>query len=199
MEIYKQGKIVHKNKNYLILDSNYTGWLIYVALIDRFQKEEYRKIYIYKHENDYAKTLYGFDSFKEKILFEDLISIAGIGPKIAMSILENNWENIVKIIASGDWNKLSQFNYVSVKSAKQIIVEFQQKYEKFLKNENVNLIKLDEKNIKIMGELEITLKTLGFSKKQIDYAINKVQVDQNVEIMIENAIKLISDAREFRT
>jgi len=87
MTIYKYGKIMHVNTNYLILDHNGNGELIYVPNIERFKKDEVRKVFISSIENEYTKTTYGFENFKELVLFEDLISLQGLGPKTAISIL----------------------------------------------------------------------------------------------------------------
>ncbi|AEC45692.1 Holliday junction branch migration protein RuvA [Mesomycoplasma hyorhinis] len=212
MEIYKFGKIVSKSKNYLILEQNYVGHLIYVPNIDRFEKDESKKIYIYKYENEYSKTTYGFENFRERILFEDLISVQGIGPKTAIAILNQGWETAMSYIADGDWKKISEFPYLNVKNAKQIVFEFQNKYIKIFQNYQKTLNKDKVINVeeevtfssktvledKIAKELEDTLKILGFQKKQINYALSKVQANNDFELLVEEAIKLISNAREFR-
>lgn len=95
MLIYKYGKIMHVNTNYLILDHNGEGELIYVPNIERFKKDEVRKIFISHIQNEYNNTTYGFDNFKELVIFEDLISLQGIGPKIAISILNEGWEKLL--------------------------------------------------------------------------------------------------------
>lgn len=199
MEIYRYGKIVHTTANYIILDSNYSGLLLYVARSERFKKDENRKIYIYTHHNEYSKTMFGFENFKEKILFEDLISVSGIGPKTSLAILNNGWEVVMLIIAEGDWEQLAKFPYVSLRNAKQIILEFQDKYHKFLTSKGKVVDKQISSKTTILSELESTLKMLGFKKTQIDYAVDKVDAQDNIDIMVEKAIKLISDARELRT
>ncbi|WGI36399.1 Holliday junction branch migration protein RuvA [Mesomycoplasma lagogenitalium] len=215
MEIYKIGKIVSKNKNYIILESNFIGNLIYVANSERFIKGENRKIYIYKWENEYQKTTYGFENFRERILFEDLVNISGIGPKTAISVLNESWEKIMLLISEGDWEKLSKFPYISQKTAKQIVFEYQKKYQRIIEtmrknNDEGNDENKDDNNsiqsnlftgkldYKVASELEDTLKILGFQKKQIDLAVSSVEPNENFEILVENAIRIISNAREFR-
>lgn len=197
MLIYKIGKIVHVRNNYIILESNYSGDLIYVANSSRFIKDEIKKVYIFNHSNEYSQTSYGFDSFKEKIFFDDLISVPGIGPKTAMSILENGWENVMKIISEGNWTKLSKMPYISLRNAKQIVLEFQSKYQKFLnQNSTTNTDEMKESNFleqnKNSNQVENTLKVLGFKKNQIDYAISQIKLNDNVELMVEEAIKTIA-------
>ncbi|MXR35285.1 Holliday junction branch migration protein RuvA [Mesomycoplasma hyopneumoniae] len=220
MQIYQFGKIVSKNKNYLILENHGSGYLIYVPRIDRFNRDENRKIYIYEHENDYTKITYGFASFRERILFEDLISIQGVGPKTAISALNSGMQNLINLIAANDWKTLAKIPYLSEKNAKQIVFEFQKKYERFNenhksqteetnqdsqekgleKNDDLADITIQKSNLedKTAANLEDTLKMLGFKPRQIDYALTKVEPNENFENLIENAIKIISNAREFR-
>lgn len=220
MQIYQFGKIVSKNKNYLILENHGSGYLIYVPRIDRFNRDENRKIYIYEHENDYTKITYGFASFRERILFEDLISIQGVGPKTAISALNSGMQNLINLIAANDWKMLAKIPYLSEKNAKQIVFEFQKKYERFNENHNNQTeetnpgtqekelekeddladITIQKSNLedKTAANLEDTLKMLGFKPRQIDYALTKVEPNENFENLIENAIKIISNAREFR-
>ncbi|AAZ53774.1 Holliday junction branch migration protein RuvA [Mesomycoplasma hyopneumoniae] len=220
MQIYQFGKIVSKNKNYLILENHGSGYLIYVPRIDRFSRDENRKIYIYEHENDYTKITYGFASFRERILFEDLISIQGVGPKTAISALNSGMQNLINLIAANDWKTLAKIPYLSEKNAKQIVFEFQKKYERFNenhknqteetnqdsqekeleKNDDLADITIQKSNLedKTAANLEDTLKMLGFKPRQIDYALTKVEPNENFENLIENAIKIISNAREFR-
>lgn len=220
MQIYQFGKIVSKNKNYLILENHGSGYLIYVPRIDRFNRDENRKIYIYEHENDYTKITYGFASFRERILFEDLISIQGVGPKTAISALNSGMQNLINLIAANDWKTLAKIPYLSEKNAKQIVFEFQKKYERFNENhknqteetnpetqekelekkDDLADITIQKSNLedKTAANLEDTLKMLGFKPRQIDYALTKVEPNENFENLIENAIKIISNAREFR-
>ena len=81
------GKVISKSKQNLIFESNYTGYIIHVSNVDKFETDKFQKIFIYEHKNEYSHSYFGFKEFKERILFEDLISIPGIGPKTALSIL----------------------------------------------------------------------------------------------------------------
>ncbi|MDW2906935.1 Holliday junction branch migration protein RuvA [Mesomycoplasma ovipneumoniae] len=221
MQIYQYGKIVSKNKNYLIIENQGSGYLLYVPRIDRFNIDENRKIYLYEYENDYSKITYGFASFRERILFEDLISIQGVGPKTAISVLNGGVQNTINLIAANDWKGLSKIPYLSEKNAKQIVFEFHGKYKKFLENDKKqnqeNILETDSKEVdktgdlndeilqnnsveeKTSSELEETLKMLGFKPNQINYALTKVEPNENFENLIEQAIKIISNAREFRS
>ena len=194
MTIYKYGKIMHVNTNYLILDHNGNGELIYVPNIERFKKDEVRKIFISSIENEYTKTTYGFENFKELVLFEDLISLQGLGPKTAISILNEGWEKIINLIADGNKDELEKINYVSSRVANNIISNYQSKYAKFVEK-LVNGEDWKAKN-KVSNsynnQFEETMKMLGFKTQQIKYALEKIKITENIEQCVEDAIKLIS-------
>ncbi|AAV27571.1 branch migration of holliday structures; repair [Mesomycoplasma hyopneumoniae 232] len=153
-------------------------------------------------------------------MFEDLISIQGVGPKTAISALNSGMQNLINLIAANDWKTLAKIPYLSEKNAKQIVFEFQKKYERFNENhknqteetnpetqekelekeDDLADITIQKSNLedKTAANLEDTLKMLGFKPRQIDYALTKVEPNENFENLIENAIKIISNAREFR-
>ena len=194
MTIYKYGKIMHVNTNYLILDHNGNGELIYVPNIERFKKDEVRKVFISSVENEYTKTTYGFENFKELVLFEDLISLQGLGPKTAISILNEGWEKIINLIANGNKDELEKINYVSSRVANNIVSNYQSKYAKFVEK-LVNGEDWKAKN-KVSNsynnQFEETMKMLGFKTQQIKYALEKIKITENIEQCVEDAIKLIS-------
>ena len=194
MTIYKYGKIMHVNTNYLILDHNGNGELIYVPNIERFKKDEVRKIFISSIENEYTKTTYGFENFKELVLFEDLISLQGLGPKTAISILNEGWEKIINLIADGNKDELEKINYVSSRVANNRVSNYQSKYAKFVEK-LVNGEDWKAKN-KVSNsynnQFEETMKMLGFKTQQIKYALEKIKITENIEQCVEDAIKLIS-------
>lgn len=181
--LYKLGKVVFKTKSSIILESNYTGYIITVGNINQYEIDKFQKIYIYNYQNEYSKTIYGFKEFKERIFFEDLISVQGVGPKTAISILSTNWKEIMKMIAEGDYESIAKIPYVGTKTARKIVFDFQKKYNTFL-----------SKNKESKNKLEVykTLKTLGFNEKQINSISNKLQESDDVDQMIEQAIELIS-------
>lgn len=194
MTIYKYGKIMHVNTNYLILDHNGNGELIYVPNIERFKKDEVRKVFISSIENEYTKTTYGFENFKELVLFEDLISLQGLGPKTAISILNEGWEKIINLIADGNKDELEKINYVSSRVANNIVSNYQSKYAKFVEK----LINGEDWKAKnkvsnsYNNQFEETMKMLGFKTQQIKYALEKIKITENIEQCVEDAIKLIS-------
>ncbi len=182
--LYKLGKIVSIAKSYFLFESNYTGYVIYAPEIERFELDKFQKVFIYRHKNDYIDMYYGFKEFKERLFFEDLLSIQGIGPKTGIAILNEGWKKVLDLISLGEWEKLSKVPHLGTRSARQLVFEFQAKYNNILSKKSLN---------KTQSELEDTLKTLGFNKTQISLALSSVNSNSSIEEMIENAIKVISN------
>ncbi|MBN4089502.1 Holliday junction branch migration protein RuvA [Mycoplasma enhydrae] len=195
MTIYLYGKIVHVNTNYLILDHNGTGELIYTPKIERFKSGENKKIFISQIVNEYSKVTYGFESFKEMVVFEDLISLQGLGPKTAISILNVGWENVIHYVANENREALTQISYVSNRIANAIILTFKDKYIKFIaKMPEEDLAKFNNKTKQNshLKEFEETMKMLGFKSSQIKLALDNMELSSDIEESVENAIKIIS-------
>ena len=194
MTIYKIGKIINIDKDYVIFENNDIGELINIPDVKRFKEGEARKIFISSIENEYSKTTYGFENFKELVLFEDLISLQGLGPKTAISILNEGWEKIINLIANGNKDELEKINYVSSRVANNIVSNYQSKYAKFVEK-LVNGEDWKAKN-KVSNsynnQFEETMKMLGFKTQQIKYALEKIKITENIEQCVEDAIKLIS-------
>ena len=127
-------------------------------------------------------------------MFEDLISLQGLGPKTAISILNEGWEKIINLIADSNKDELEKINYVSSRVANNIVSNYQSKYAKFVEK-LVNGEDWKAKN-KVSNsynnQFEETMKMLGFKTQQIKYALEKIKITENIEQCVEDAIKLIS-------
>lgn len=146
------------------------------------QGEEY-SLYTYLHVREDNQTLYGFEKEEEKDFFGQLISVSGVGPKIALAILSTfSRIDLEAIITDGDAKSLGKVPGLGLKRAQKIILELRGKIDFNLKEEN---------NESILKELKEALKTLGFSgdslKEKISLAEDIYKEDN--EISIEELIK----------
>ncbi len=191
--IYIFGKIISISKKSLILESNYIGYSIIVANSQQYELNKFKKIFVYeyRYENSNKKIIYGFREYKERLFFEDLLSIQGIGPKISMSILSSGWKNVMNDIANANIEDISKIPFVGEKIARKIIFDFQRKYNSLIEDREEN--KEENKN-----KLEVykTLKSLGFNEKQINLVSSKIKNADNIDQMIEEAIELISHEQQ---
>lgn len=134
MTIYKIGKLINIDKDYVIFENNDIGELINIPDVKRFKEGETRKIFVSSIENEYTKTTYGFEDIKELILFEDLISLQGIGPKKAMLLLNNGWKTIANWLADNYRDKIHSITYISPRAWGDISDYYSKKYQKWIEN-----------------------------------------------------------------
>lgn len=131
---YIIGKITYIDNNYLILENNGQGIIIYTPDIKRFKKDETRKLFISTMNSEYESTIYGFESFKELILFEDLISTNGIGPKKAMKFLDIGWKKLVNLFVDKAQDELWSITYIPTLTLTTIYNSYCNKYYAWIKN-----------------------------------------------------------------
>ena len=97
------------------------------------------------------------------------------------------------MVANEDKEALQEINYVSGKIANNIIFNFKDKYAKFLeKLEGFETYKMKKATNNFVTQFEDTMKMLGFKNPQIQYALDKMEINENIEKCVEDAIKLIS-------
>jgi holliday junction DNA helicase RuvA len=132
---YLRGKLIEKDPARLVVDVNGVGYEVYVplttfsALPDRGTEVS---IDIHTHVREDIIALYGFSSRRERTIFEKLMTISGIGPKLAVTILSGgSVEDLVGAIKRGDLARLTAIPGVGKKTAERIVVELRDKLQDF--------------------------------------------------------------------
>lgn len=191
MIAHLRGKIEEKfGANGLILDVNGVGYEVTVPVPDfeAVSLGEEKKFYTYHAVKENAEELYGFLALAAKKIFEMLISVQGIGPKAAVSILSlAEAEEVRNAIANADSAFIAKANGVGKKSAERVIVDLRDKVgipsyygateAKFAKADAVNDEALD------------ALIALGFPLKEATAALEKIDSTLSVEERIRLALK----------
>ena len=124
------GEVAEKFENSVIVDVNGVGYELNLTVLDfeNINVGEKHKFYTYHSVKENAEDLYGFSSLAGKRLFQMLITVQGIGPKAAMSILSlAGAEEVRNAIANADTAFVSKANGVGKKSAERVIVDLRDK------------------------------------------------------------------------
>lgn len=125
---YLTGKITYLCPQYLVLEVQQVGYRLLVANPYRYQLNQTQTLYVEQIIRDNDQTLYGFYDLQEKELFQQLTSVAGIGPKSALSILaDDDHTGLINAIVANDVQFLTQFPGVGKKTAQQIILDLKDK------------------------------------------------------------------------
>ncbi len=182
-----KGKIELKTDKFIILDVNGIGYKIFCTLstlktLKNDKKENKFFIHLYPREN--LLDLYGFLTFEEMEFFEILISVSGIGPKAALSVMMLESVKILKqAIASGQKTLLTKVSGIGSKTAERIILELRNKF--FAPIEDIKQLNSDSEAIDALISLGYPTNKAREALKQVSSKIKKV------ENRIKEALKII--------
>lgn len=178
---YIKGVIKKVTPDSIILENNGIGYLIISPTPYDYKIEDEVKVYTYYHVREDLIALYGFKNEEILALFLKLLSVSGIGPKSALSIVAfDDTNKIIEAIEAGDAKYLTKFPGVGMKSAQQIILDLKGKL--VLKEEQNQLISDSSKDI------QAALSALGYNKAEIAKTIKNINVDQPVDKALKEAL-----------
>jgi len=166
-----KGRIDRVWGNQIEIEVNGVGYLVNVGekLVKRVVEGDEIKLHTYMSVSENDMALFGFGTVDEVNLFKMLISVSGVGPKTGAQILgKTESEKVIKAIANADVNFFEEIKGIGKKTAQRIIID--------LKSKLGSLKELDLNDSEEMAEddLYLSLKQLGFDKKEIEKAMKKV-------------------------
>ena len=192
MYYYISGRLAHKDENFIVIDAGGVGYKIYTSLTSIQSAGGIGNnitMYTHLYVREDTQDLYGFVTQEEKSMFLSLLSVSGVGPKAALSILSAAPPaKLAAAVIMGDVKTVTKAQGVGPKLASRIILELKDK----LKNED---LQLDE----FVGnsETEITdniseaisaLVVLGYSAQEAKKAVKSAGVNDSVEEIIKKAL-----------
>ena len=164
---YLNGELVHILPTAIVVDVHGVGYQVVFANPYRLQDslKKQIKVLVQQVVREDSITLYGFISSEERELFQRLISVSGIGPKSAMSILANDdTEGFVNAVESGNVTYLTKFPGVGKKTAQQIILDLKGKFEALPEEATKAVVSTNQATLE---EAKEALLGLGYSVKEI--------------------------------
>lgn len=176
-----KGIVRETEKNYITLENNGIGYQIFVANPFSFPEGEEQKVFIYTFIKEDEFSLYGFNTKEEKDLFLKLISVKGVGPKLALPMFAlGSVTGILDAIDRENILYLTKFPKVGEKVARQIILDLK---GKLVKKETASTVGFEEV-IEALG-------SLGYKSSDIKKILPKVDNTLKVEEQIKEALKLL--------
>lgn len=174
-----KGTVEEIESNYIGLNNNDIGYLIYTANPYSYEIGKQYKIYIYQQVREDEISLYGFKTKEERDLFLKLISVKGLGCKMALPMFATgSIDGIKDAIERENILYLKKFPKIGDKVARQIILDLKGKL-----NTSVTSTKLDK------DELVETLKALGYKQADITKILPQIK-SETIEEQIKEALKL---------
>lgn len=185
------GKIIEKNPTNVIVDCNGVGYFVKISLNTFSQIKDEKQVTILTEMivREDAQLLYGFMEKEEREMFRHLISVSGIGPNTAMIMLSSmSAGEIVNAIVCEDVNAIKSIKGIGLKTAQRLIVDLKDKVSKLEISSN-NIFNLNNTN---RNEAFTALSSLGFDKKSIEKAIDKIfEESMSVEDLIKASLKIL--------
>lgn len=192
---YIKGKYVGINKDYIILENNGIGYRIFTsgATIASMPKNgEEIMLYLEQIVREDFIGLYGFESKEELDMFKLLLTINGVGAKAALSLLSiSRINNLKYAIMTGDEKHLCRGVGIGKKTAARIILELKDKLKPDELLDEVNDSGANNENIMAVSEALSALIALGYSEKEAETVLKKLDKNDTVENIIKNALKAL--------
>lgn len=192
-----QGEIITKGMNYVVLQAGGIGYRLYVSSLTILAlppiKEE-ATLYTYLHIREDELSLYGFLDIEDKELFVTLLSVSGIGPKLALTVFSRyRAGELKKIISVGDTASLINISGIGKKTAERMVLELKDKVGKIGSDELP--LSNDNAPSDIRGQAISALLALGYSlsesQKAVPHALPAGKA-VTVEELIRSALKTMA-------
>lgn len=191
MYYYIKGTLVQKSDNYIVVDANGVGYMIYTSLNSMQNTGEIGKkitIYTYLHVREDVMDLFGFTTIEEKNMFMHLISVSGVGPKAALSILSvTTPAKFALAVITNDVKTITKASGVGPKMAQRVILELKDK----MKTDELE-IDLEDESEDILSdnrsEAISALVVLGYSSNDAQKAVKGIDGTLSVEEIIKKAL-----------
>jgi Holliday junction DNA helicase RuvA len=187
MITYIKGRLIEKTPTKIIVESNGIGYEINISLntFERIPDEENIKIFTYLQRKEDSDILFGFSEESERAIFLQLISISGIGPSTARTILSSiSPKEIQDAVWSEDVERIKSVKGIGLKTAQRLIIELKDKVELFDKKD----LDLSAESFDIKQEALLALSVLGFNKSKSEKIVSKIYFE-NKEIELQELIK----------
>ncbi len=179
---YMIGKVTEIVSNAIVVENNGIGYLINTPNPFAFEEGKDYKVYLYQQIKEDEHSLFGFKTKEEKELFLKLISVKGLGPKMALPIIATgSISGISDAINRENILYLKKFPKIGEKLAKQMILDLKGK---------LTVIEGEDTSVDSSEELKEVLLGLGYKDKEIKNVILKVNRELPIEEQVKEALKL---------
>jgi len=178
------GKIISFKPTQIILDVNGVGYLVNISIttFEKISEKETVSLFIHTNVKEDSITLFGFFTQSEKEMFELLISISGIGPKVSLGILSGiSVDDLKEAISSGNVSRLIAIPGIGRKTAERVVLELRNK---------VDAIRADGmvKETSAKDEAISALATLGY-QRQLSEKVVRDLLSENSNYSLEELIR----------
>ena len=179
---YIKGFVTEIGTNNIVVEASGIGFLIYVPNPFCYEKNREYKVYVYNKIGEDEYSLYGFKEKEEYELFLKLISVKGLGPKLALPILATgSISGIVDAINRENILYLTKFPKIGEKLARQIVLDLKGKID-------IDVTEVEDDSTE---DLMDTLSALGYKTAEIKKVIGNIDHSKSLEEQVKEALRLL--------
>ena len=195
MIAFLKGKLVHRDPTHVVIDVNGVGYHVIISLQTYSAIKEQENIMLFTHLSirEDAHVLFGFSHESEKKLFQQLVSVSGVGPSTAIVMLSYMNSNELKnAIVHEDAAALQAIKGIGGKTAQRVIIELKDKLKKESWEDTQSTVSAGPHN-SLRREALSALLTLGLPKaaaeKSVDTVLKKSGNTVTLEDLVKQALK----------
>ncbi len=200
MIAHLRGSLLKKTPQVAIIDNDGVGYEVYVPLSTYYalpNEEERVSLHIYTHVREDALTLFGFHTLLEKEIFMMLISVTGIGPKLANNILSGiGPEELLAAMAAGDALRLQAIPGVGRKTAERIALELKERAAEMSAGRQSPAVQIGTDEAEgVFKDALSALLNLGYSPRLAKVAVRRALTtveDAHLEGVIKEALRSLT-------
>jgi Holliday junction DNA helicase RuvA len=190
MIAHLRGKLAQKDPARVIVDVNGVGYEVFVPLTTFTALPDTGaevSIDVHTHVREDVIALYGFSTRRERVIFEKLMTISGIGPKLAVTILSGgSVQDLVGAIKRSDLVRLTAIPGVGKKTAERIILELKDKLQEFAEGPAKTAVESD-----VLSALE----NLGYLRAHAEAAMRRAvngDKDPAFDVLFKRALQILT-------
>lgn len=186
-----KGRLVEKTPTYVVVDCAGVGYLLHISLNTFSAIPDGEAILLYTHLSikEDAHTLYGFIDKTEREIFRLLISVSGVGPSIARTMLSSmSTDEIQQAIATENIALIQSVKGIGAKTAQRVIIDLKDKILKTFDMDAISAMPNNTNKEEALSALDV----LGFNRKQSDKVLSAILQEDSaatVEVLIKQALK----------
>jgi Holliday junction DNA helicase RuvA len=187
---YLRGRLAQKDTARVVVDVNGVGYEVFIPLTTFTALPDAGadvSIDVHTHVREDVIALYGFSTRRERTIFEKLMTISGIGPKLAVTILSGgSVEDLIGAIKRGDLARLTAIPGVGRKTAERIILELKDKLQDFAAPPAKSTVEVD-----VLSALE----NLGYNRALCESAMRRAvdgEREPAFEVLFKRSLQILT-------
>ena len=188
------GKIAYKGISHIVVDTQGVGYRVFIPLTTFYELPDAGQpvtLHIHTSVKEDAINLFGFYTLQERELFQLMISVSGVGPKVAMNVLSRiSATELLEAISGGNLTKLIAIPGIGRKTAERLILELREKAVKKMAEDQISVMDVQKKQSGMIREdVMSALVNLGYKSNTARDALDKVVREAEGELPMDQLLK----------